>query len=77
MNFNFLKKVETPPPPAPPPFQVCSLFLAKTFVPPQVTQFLEGPTHPPLIRGEGGGFQLCDLLKEQLWGLLIVMFDKI
>ena len=37
----------------PPPFQVHPPFLGKIFVPPEVTQFLEGPT--PLRGGEGGG----------------------
>ena len=44
--------------PAPPPFQVYAPVLAKNvqLYSPLVTQFSEGPTPPPLIRG--GGFQL-------------------
>ena len=38
----------------PPPFQCYPPFLAKFLVTPQVTQFFEGPTPPPLIRGRGG-----------------------
>ena len=57
LNCKVVKKVATPPiSTSIPPFQVYPLFLAKNFIPPQVTQFLEGPT-PPLIV-EGWGFQL-------------------
>ena len=50
------KKVTTPPfLHQPPPFRIYPLFLAKNFEPPQVTQFLKGPTLLPLKRGGGGG----------------------
>ena len=55
LNCKVVKKVATPPISILTlPFQVYPPFLAKNLVPLQVTQFLEGPTHP-LIRG--GGFQ--------------------
>ena len=53
----------------PPPFQVYTPFLAKNIAPPQVSQFLEGPT-PLLKRGEGGWFQLWTYLLI-LWLLLM------
>ena len=41
------------------PFWVYPHFLAKKFIPPQVTQFLEGPTPLPfLIRWGGAGFPI-------------------
>ena len=51
LNCKVIKKVASPHFYINPPFQVYTPFLAKKFVPPpQVTQFLEGPT-PPLIEG--------------------------
>ena len=47
LNCKVINKVATPLP-----------FLGNNVVPPQVTQFLEGPTSL-LIRGGGWGFQLC------------------
>ena len=62
MNRKVVKKWQRPPPisTSTPAFQGCPPFLAKFLAPPQVTQFLEGPT-PPLIRGRGGG-QLCNVI---------------
>ena len=57
LNCKVIKKVATPHFYInPPPFQVYPPFLGKNVYPPQVTQFSEGPTPPPLIgRGRGGG----------------------
>ena len=61
LNCKVIEKVGTPPPShfySNPLFKGYPLFLAKFSVPPKVTQFLEGPTHPlplpPLISGGRG-----------------------
>ena len=57
LNCKVVKKVATAPPflHQPPLSRFITPFLAKKFVPLQVTKFLEGPTPPPapLIRGRG------------------------
>ena len=61
LNCKVIKKVATPPPISTTiaSFQGYPPFLATFLVPPQVAQFLEGPT-PLLTRGEGGSnYALC------------------
>ena len=52
-NCNVIKKSQSPISTSTSPFQVYPPIIAKNLIPPQVAQFLEGPT-PILIRG---GFQ--------------------
>ena len=56
LNCKVIKKWQPPHFYINPPFQIYPPFLAKNFVPPQVTQFLEGPTrpHPSFHKGGGG-----------------------
>ena len=64
LNYKVVKKVATPHfyiNPPPPLFQVYPPFLEKNCIPPQVTQFLEGPTPPPpfdkcVCGGEGSNY---------------------
>ena len=50
-----------------PPFQGYPTFLAKFLVPPEVTQFLEGPTPQ-------GGFQLCNVVFQMFYLLIFGPF---
>ena len=67
MQLN-IKVIKTWQPPdlyinPPPPFSGLSLLSSKIFgtpPPPQVTQFVEGPT-PLSIRGEGSHYDICHL----------------
>ena len=65
LNCKVIKKWQPPISTLTPSFQVYLPFLAKNFEPPQVTQFLEGPNHPPPSfnkEGVGGGqFQLWEV----------------
>ena len=54
LNIKVIKKWQPPISTSTPPFQGYLPYLAKLLVPPQVTQFFEGPTPlPPLIRERG------------------------
>ena len=55
LNCEEIKKWQPPISRSTPPFQVYPHFLAKNFVPSQVTHFLEGPTSS-LIRGWGSNY---------------------
>ena len=58
LNCKVIKKVATPHFYNNLPFPGLSPFSSKMFgTPPQVTQFLEGPTPPPLIRGKGFNYE--------------------
>ena len=63
LNCKVIKKWQPPFPPflhQPfPSFEGYPPFLAKSLVPHQVTQFLEGPT--PLNKGRGGSNYVCSL----------------
>ena len=66
LNCKVIKKCQTPISKSTPPFQVYPPFLAKNFVPPKVTQFLEGltpppPPHPTLIGGEGSNYDVTNI----------------
>ena len=58
LNCKVIKTWQLPLSTSTPPFQSYPAFLVRFLVPPEVTQFLEGPTPPPtptpLIRGRAG-----------------------
>ena len=74
LNCNVIKKWQPSPPSlisiSTPPFSRLSPLSSKTFGPPQVTQFSEGPTPPPTPLIKGGmfptmrAFKLLQLLFE-------------